>query len=142
MKMKKYINIMFVFVFLLLVGCSSSEGSDKSPLTGTEWILFEMDGIKYESSSGTNVTLSLVKLDTKISGKAPCNTYGGGYTKIKDKLSFWKVFTTEMACADMEKESAYYKLLEKVYKYQISGDKLYLIDFSGTVILRYKAQKS
>ncbi len=137
--MKIYITAIFAFVFMLLCGCSSSEGSDKSPLIGTEWIMFEMDGIKYESASGKDVTLSLVKLDTKISGKAPCNTYGGGYTKIKNKLSFWKVFTTEMACADMDKESAYYKLLEKVYAYQISGDKLYLFDFSGMVILRYKA---
>src|SRR5262245_35447478 len=100
MKMKKNFTVIFALLIILFCSCSSSEGSDKKPLTGTEWVLFEMDGVKYESAMSKDVTLSLVKLDTKIEGNAPCNTYGGGYTKIKNKLSFWKVFTTEMACAD------------------------------------------
>ena len=45
-----------------------------------------------------------------------------------------------MACAELEAESAYYKILPRVYAYQISGDKLYLFDSGGMVILRFKAK--
>lgn len=132
--------IAFLFM-MFLSGCSSSGSSgDKSPLTGTEWILFEMDGVKYESTSGKNVTLILDAAAKKMGGKAPCNTYGSAYTKSANKISFEDVFSTEMACAELEAESAYYRILPKVYAYQISGDKLYFFDSGGMVILRFKAK--
>ncbi len=132
--------IAFLFT-VFLSGCSSSGSSgDKSPLTGTEWILFEMDGVKYESASGKNVTMILDAAAKKMGGKAPCNTYGSVYTKSADKISFGNVFSTEMACAELEAESAYYKILPRVFAYQISGEKLYFFDSGGMVILRFKAK--
>lgn len=130
-----------LFTAALVMGCNSSESSgDKSPLTGTEWVLYEMDGVKYEPASGKSVTLKLDSKEKSVNGKAPCNTYGGPYTKSSNKLSFGNLFSTEMACDELDKENTYFKMMQKVFAYQISGDKLYLFDSTGMVILRFKAK--
>ncbi|HMQ78557.1 MAG TPA: META domain-containing protein [Ignavibacteria bacterium] len=133
--------VIAVLIVMLVYGCGSSGSSgDKSPLAGTEWVLFEMEGVKYEPASGKNVTMILDGTAKKMGGKAPCNTYGSVYTKSANKISFGNVFSTEMACAELDAESVYYKILPKVFAYQVSGDKLYFFDSGGMVILRFKAK--
>ncbi len=139
--MKYIFQVLMLFTAALVMGCNSSESSgDKSPLTGTEWVLYEMDGVKYEPASGKSVTLKLDSKEKNVNGKAPCNTYGGPYTKSSNKLSFGNLFSTEMACDELDKENTYFKMMQKVFAYQISGDKLYLFDSTGMVILRFKAK--
>jgi len=138
--MKYLAPIILAYVTILFYGCSSSGTLDNTPLTETEWIMFEMDGVKYEPSSGKNVTMIFDGTAKKMGGKAPCNTYGSTYTKSANKISFGNVFSTEMACGELEAESAYYKILPRVYAYQISGDKLYFFDSGGMVILRFKVK--
>ena len=137
--MKYLAPIILTYVIILFYGCNSSGSFDNTPLTGTEWSLIEMDGVMYEQGS-KNVTMIFDGTAKKIGGKAPCNTYGSAYTKSANKISFGNVFSTEMACAELETESAYYKILPRVYAYQISGDKLYFFDSGGMVILRFKAK--
>ncbi len=136
--MKTIILLFQIFTVILFYGCSTSDTSDGILLTGTEWVMFEMDGVKYENASGKNVTIMFDGKTKKMSGKAPCNTYGSTYVKKNNKLSFRNIFTTEMACGELDVESAYYKLLPKVFAYQISGDKLYLFDSGGMAIVRFK----
>jgi len=139
--MKYTFQVLIILISALITGCSSSDNSgDNSALTGTEWVLFEMDGVKYEPASGKSVTLKLDSKEKSIGGRAPCNTYGGPYTKSSNKLSFGNLFSTEMACDELDKETAYFKQMQKVFAYQISGDKLYLFDSTGMVILRFKAK--
>ena len=137
--MKYLVPIILTYVIILFYGCNSSGSFDNIPLTGTEWSLIEMDGVMYEQGS-KNVTMIFDGTAKKIGGKAQCNTYGSAYTKSANKISFGNVFSTEMACAELETESAYYKILPRVYAYQISGDKLYFFDSVGMVILRFKAK--
>ena len=139
----KYTFLVLMILFAALItGCSSSAGNgDKSPLTGTEWVLFEMDGEMFVPASGKNVTLRLDSDKKSVNGKAPCNTYGGPYTKSSNKISFGELYATEMACDELDKETIYFSQMRKVYAYQISGDKLYLFDSGGMVILRYKAKQ-
>jgi len=138
--MKYLAPIILTYVIILFYGCNSSGTLDNTPLTETEWIMFEMDGVKYEPSGSKNVTMIFDGTAKKMGGKAPCNTYGSTYTKSANKISFGNVFSTEMACGELEAESAYYKILPRVYAYQISGDKLYFFDSGGMVILRFKAK--
>lgn len=138
--MKTIVSVFLIFTVMLLGGCGSSKNSDDNSLTGTGWVMFEMDGNKYEPLTGKNITLKFDMSSKKISGNAPCNTYSSGYTKQDNKLSFGQVLSTEMACGEIETEYAYLKLLQKVFAYQISGDKLYLFDSGGMVILRFKGK--
>ncbi len=138
--MKYLAPILLACVIILFYGCNSSGTLDNTPLTGTEWLMFEMDGVKYEPASGKNVTLIFDGKEKNVGGKAPCNTYGGPYTKASNKLSFGGLFSTEMACDELTSEQMYFKLLATVFAYQISGDKLYLFDSGGMVILRFKVK--
>jgi heat shock protein HslJ len=136
----KYTFLVLMILFAALItGCSSSGNpGDKSPLTGTEWVLFEMDGEMFVPASGKNVTLRLDSDKKSVNGKAPCNTYGGPYTKSSNKISFGELYATEMACDELDKETIYFSQMRKVYAYQISGDKLYLFDSGGMVIFRFR----
>jgi len=139
--MRSLFALLFLIPVLVIIGCSSSESSvDNAPLTGTEWTLFEMNDIKYESAAGKNVTMKFDSKEKQINGKAPCNTYGGPYTKSSNKLSFGGLYSTEMACDELGKEQEYFSMLAKVFAYQVSGDKLYLFDSGGMVVARFKAK--
>jgi len=126
---------------IVIIGCSSSGSSiDNAPLTGIEWILFEMNETKYESVAGENVTMKFDGKEKQINGKALCNTYGGPYTKSSNKLSFSGLYSTEMACDELDKEQEYFSMLARVFAYRVSSDKLYLFDSGGMVIARFKAK--
>ena len=130
-----------VLCTLIFYGCSSSGSpGDKSSLTGTEWVMFEMKGIKYEPPGDEKVTITFDGTEKRIQGKAPCNTYGSTYEKSGNKLSIGSVFSTEMACDNLKTETDYYKLLTEVVSHRISGDKLYLFDSTNTIILRFRAK--
>lgn len=139
--MKTLCAAIAVFCVMFIYGCNSSGSSgDKSPLTGTEWVMFEMDGVKYEPVSGKNVTMIFDGTAKNVGGKAPCNTYGGPYTKSSNKLSFGSLYSTEMACDELKIEQEYFGMLAKVFVYRVSGDKLYLFDNGGMVIARFKSE--
>jgi len=138
--MKYLAPVILAYVSILFYGCSSSGTLDNTPLTETEWIMFEMDGVKNEPSSGKNVTLIFDGTARNVNGKAPCNTYGGPYTKDSGKLSFGGLYSTEMACDELKTEQEYFGMLAKTFAYRISGDKLYLFDSGGLVIARFKAK--
>ncbi len=138
--MKTIFSVFLIFTVILLIGCGSSKISDSDSFTGTEWVVFEMDGTKYQPVTGKDISLKFEGVSKNASGKAPCNTYSSGYTKHDNKLSFLQILSTEMACGELETESAYLKLLAKVFAYQISGDMLYFFDSGGMVILRFKVK--
>jgi heat shock protein HslJ len=138
--MRSFFALLLFISVSVFAGCSSSgSSSDNKPLTGTEWILFEMDGNIYEPADGKNVTMKFDGTEQNVNGKAPCNTYGGPYIKSSNKLYFGGLFSTEMACDELKSEQEYFKILGKVFSYRISGDKLYFFDNGGMVIARFRA---
>ncbi len=136
--MKTIFPLLLIFSAILIWGCSSSNNSGSSALTGTNWVMFEMDGNKYEPATGKALTLVFEKSSGQVNGDAPCNSYSSGYTKSGNKLSFGNILATEKACGELETETAYFKLLQRTFAYQISGDKLYLFDSGGMVIFRFR----
>jgi len=140
--MRSFFALLLFITVSVLTGCSSSgSSSDNKSLTGTEWVLFEMDGNKYEPAAGKNVTIKFDGTEQNVNGKAPCNTYGGPYIKSSNKLYFGGLFSTEMACDELRSEQEYFKILGKVFSYKISGNKLYFFDNGGMVIARFKANQ-
>lgn len=139
--MRSFIALLLLIPAIVIAGCSSSGSSvDNTPLTDTEWILFEMNDIKYESATGKNVTMKFDSKEKQINGKAPCNTYGGPYTKSSNKLSFGGLYSTEMACDELGKEQEYFSMLIKVSAYKISSGELSLFDPTGMVVARFKVK--
>lgn len=135
--MKTILLVLVIISGMLAAGCSSSSNSHSGSFKGTEWILYEMNGVKYGQG---NVTVVFSDSSNRAGGKAPCNNYSSEYTISGSKLTFGNIMSTEKACADMDSENIYYKILPGIVSYKITGEKLYLYDSSGTVKLRYKAK--
>ncbi len=133
--MKAILLVLVIISGMLAAGCSSSNNSDPGIFKGTDWILYEMNGVKYTQG---NVTVVFSDSSNRAGGKAPCNIYSTTYTLTGSKLKLGNVISTEKACADMESENIYYKILPGIVSYKMAGGKLLLYDSTGTVKLRFK----
>lgn len=140
MKTIYFIPLVALFlVSLVFNGCGTSKDTGKNAdLGGTEWVLFELDGVKYEPAAGKEITIKFDDTKMNAGGKSSCNTYGAGYQSKENKLTFTGVFSTKMACDDMEAEIKYLNVLPKTFAYQTTGNLLYFFDSGGMVILRFK----
>ena len=137
--MRTIIAVITVLTVIYLSGCVSSKtGIQNADLGGTEWVMFEMNGNKYEAAD--KVTIKFDDAGKKISGKAPCNNYGAGATVISNKVSFSELFSTKMMCDNINDEQTFFDTIKKVYAYQTANDMLYFFDSGGMVIFRFKTK--
>lgn len=124
----KYFALMSVFILAVsLTACGSNDsGTEEVQLDGTSWVL-----IAYRKTSpiaGTEPTLNFQ--DGQASGKASCNSYGGGYTVEGDRIQFDALFMTEMYCMEpegiMKQENTYLQMLGQAERYEIENGQLIL----------------
>lgn len=115
------------------------------PLVGTDWVLDSYSTGRDAISSvitGTTITAKFTD-DSKITGSAGCNHYGGEYLLDGANLSVSSLFSTLMYCTEpegvMEQEARYLGLFDSVSGYRIDGDRLDLLDEVGKVLLSYRA---
>jgi heat shock protein HslJ len=128
-----------LMVAALLAACRCSGAT---ALSNTAWEL--------ESLAGNDVlpgsTITLEFSSDEVSGSAGCNQYGGSYRAGADSLSISGVFSTMMACVGpegvMEQEQAYLAALRRAASYRISGDRLEILDGTGTQVLAFVAPGS
>jgi len=81
----------------------------------------------------SNVTLIIN--DSTFTGKAPCNNMGGHYTLKGTSIKFSDIYSTKMACSNLEQEAAFIKLMEEtVSAYSVSDSKLLLRDGSSNIV--------
>ncbi len=109
-------------------GASGGSGTDPAALEGTGWTLdrASVESLSSGAPSDASVTISFDK--GQASGRAACNSYGGGYQASDDgSLSFDTFALTMMACAEplMSLESAYMDALGNVTTFTV-GDSLVL----------------
>lgn len=133
--MKKWLFVLFGICLIRLLGCSS--GVESTSLKSTSWQLDSLAGLNIVPA-GKNVTLEF-NANTKISGFGGCNKYGGSYKTSGKNISFNNVYSTEMACDNMQVESTFYAALKKADSYNISGSKLMLYE-RGALLASFRAQ--
>jgi heat shock protein HslJ len=81
----------------------------------------------------------------RVSGSPGCNRIGGAYTLADGQLSFKPTMqSTMMACPEpqMQQEQAVGLAMTRVATYRLDGDKLELLDATGTLQLRLLRLKS
>lgn len=129
-----YTKAVVLIAFAASAGCTrSNDGSRDAasqPLpTGIEWRLVELDGTPAGLGAGARAaTLQLTADDTRATGFAGCNQFGGGYTSAVGDLRFTPLVATRMACdAGMELEQRYTAALETVRAYRLDSDTLSLL---------------
>jgi heat shock protein HslJ len=134
-------RILFFFAMLALLSCTpiattneSSQGNaDKSntskldaPITplktldGSAWRIVSINGIE-ASSFNSREPVILEFANGNAVGSSGCNSYGGLYLQIGDKLFFGRSIGTEMGCPG-EQEATLYRLLSGPVDMRLNSD--------------------
>lgn len=142
----KKITALFVLTLLTLSSCKTKQNqasASESPLKGTKWMLVEMMGKPITSSQdGKNIYVYLDANENRINGNSGCNGFGGNYELTEgNRIAFSKMMGTMMACADMETETQFLKLMQTVDNYNLNGNSLQLNKARMAPLLKFEAEK-
>ncbi|CAM3530730.1 hypothetical protein FSS13T_21030 [Flavobacterium saliperosum S13] len=142
----KKITALLVLTLLTLSGCKTKlnqQSATESPLKGTKWILVEMMGKPIPSSqNGKDIYVYLDTNEDRINGHSGCNGFGGNYELTDgNRIAFSKMMGTMMACADMETETQFLKLMQTVDNYNLNGNSLQLNRARMAPLLKFEAEK-
>ncbi|MER3497275.1 MAG: hypothetical protein C4308_00875 [Chitinophagaceae bacterium] len=75
------------------------------------------------------------KTDSSISGKGGCNSMSGRFTVKGTSIKFHIIVSTKMACANLDKENAFFRLLQStVSAYTVEGKTLLLRDGASNIL--------
>jgi heat shock protein HslJ len=140
MKTERILGILAIIVSLALSACSQVKQTT-NPLTGTSWLLVDLNG--QSILPDTMITLNFGA--EKISGTDGCNNFSTSYKVNGEKINIGKdVTSTMMACPDpvMQQASTYIAALTQSSSYEINGEQLTLVDSGGKTLATFKMQKS
>ena len=135
----KLINTLTIITWALvmLVACGTTSSN---PLDGTTWELYSIGS--YSPISGSKTTIHFE--DGQVSGLGGCNQYGGEYQINGNKLSFDKLYMTEMACMSpegiMDQEQRFLKALGDARSFEIMNGQLQISLSTGEVLTFVRAQ--
>lgn len=87
---------------------------------GIDWQLLAMDGVVVDSS----VTATLrIETDGSVTGKAPCNDYGGKISSVLPEFTLGPVRATRMACDKLAEERAFFDTLALMQRAAMDGER-------------------
>lgn len=134
-KFRNLLVMMIIFSFSL----AACQPQNSNSLEDTSWILVELNGQPALSTS--TVTLNL-NGDT-LTGNDGCNHFGGSYTSKGDSFSVGEdLMSTLMACEEalMTQASDFTSALRKASKYNLTDNRLHLLDENGNTLVIFSAQ--
>lgn len=105
-------------------------GSVPNNLVGTQWRLTALDGAPVPADVTTTLTFS----EEGINGNGGCNGYGSGVEATGTGITFTNVFSTMMACPNLDQEQAFFAALDKTRTYAITDGTLQLKNADGDVV--------
>ena len=109
-------------------------------LDGTSWQMTAFNnGRGAVQSALTDVKVTALFADGRISGSAGCNNYSASYEEDGAAIKIGPAISTMMACEQkiMQQESAYLKALAAATTWEIKGSELTLRNADGAVQARY-----
>ncbi|MBE0580575.1 META domain-containing protein [Devosia sp.] len=106
-----------------------ADGESLATLVGTSWRLTQLD----DESVAPAVTATLVISADSIGGNGGCNTYGGNIAATPTGIDITEVFSTLMACDNLEQEQAFLAALEAADAFAMAAGNLQLLE-NGTVL--------
>ena len=136
----KFLLLVFIAVAMMLTACGDFKTAGRVADLEGEWTLLTLNGASLLVDSTINIAFA----DEQVSGFSGCNSYGGSYTVKGSTLDFEELAVTAMACFKegvMAQEQAYTSALSNVTKFRVDGDRLELLDKSGTALLVYARQE-
>jgi heat shock protein HslJ len=117
----------------ILTSCFKDETVSGQTDGDVVWLLASIN----EATANARVTIAFPE-EGKIVGQAPCNRYFGDQTAPLPWFEVKMLGSTKMACPDLELESQYFELLQKMTTVEIIGDTLALRSDAGDVMVYKK----
>lgn len=132
--MKKLIFLSLVVTFF----SSCLEKMNTDQIKDTKWQLIEMPGSKLPTNEKATLNFNN-NLD--MSGKAFCNSYGGKFEVLDNKVSLKNIFSTKMYCQEVaQAETAYLNAFNQTNGAKIVDGKLYLLKDQKTLLVFSKSE--
>ena len=112
---------------LLLAACVSPAMSE-AEIEGVDWHLVGLEG------QAVGWTASLRFDGASVTGKAPCNGFGGVNAAKLPGISLGPLRATRMACPDLAAETAFFDALQAMQRAELDQGHLYLIGAEGRIM--------
>lgn len=129
----------FLLLCIALVGvggCNSSKNMAK--LSDVKWVLETFNGEKVKlTDPNTEMYIQFEDVEKRVNGRAACNRFFGNYEIDGNKLKFSPMGATRMACPDLQKETEFFQMLDKVESYNIKDNTLFFLA-KGEVVAAFK----
>lgn len=90
------------------------------------WQLRAIDGASYDA-----VAIMHLNTDGRISGRAPCNSFGGAVETNGAQFRVGPIRATRMACPDLRAEQAFFSALAEMTTLRTDGSALTLSNDAG-----------
>ena len=137
--MKTTLRNILILMMIATFALAACQPKLSTSLENTSWILVELYG--QPAISDTTITLNL-NGDT-LTGNDGCNHYGGSYTSKGDSFSIGEdLMGTLMACEEtiMTQASDFTSALLKASKFNITDNRLHLLDENGNSLAIFELQ--
>ncbi len=137
--MKTTFRNLLVIMLIATFTLAACQPKASASLEGTSWILVELNGKPVLSDTTTTLNFN----GDTITGNDGCNHYGGSYTSKGDAFSIGEdLMGTLMACEEtiMTQAGDYTSALRKASKYNISENRLQLLDENGNTLAIFETQ--
>ncbi|HMW66491.1 MAG TPA: META domain-containing protein [Chitinophagaceae bacterium] len=139
--MKSLIAFTTLFMSVFSSCCTTNQAKSNSqheaatPLYNTKWLLKKISKDGALQDVNTNAFIRFDKEKNSAGGNGSCNSFGST-TKIDGQsVNFSNTFSTKMFCHDVQSiEDSFFGLLEKVTRYEISGNQLKLFQDNAVVL--------
>lgn len=157
--MNSYCKLIIILLLQSFISCKSRQSKEAPTSTsdnpvkeipaiaaspvGKHWKLTELRGVKVEYVPGQSreMYMLLKEGDNILIGHGGCNTFSGKYTiKGQFSISFHDIISTEMACPNMNNESAFLQVLQQTDNYSMVGDTLFLHKAKMAPFARFEAE--
>lgn len=129
----KKIYFLILVVLMWLYGCKTASPAQTATETNTildaYWMLLSLEGESPQVPNNTRTAyLRLQESEKDVKGFSGCNNFFGKYELSGNTLTFSNLGSTRMMCPDMEQETKFMQVLERVSSYSIADRILTLYD--------------
>ncbi len=124
---------LFLFGLLFLItSCNRDLRSDRAQLMGNDWYLTELGGVPFDSLADVQEH-PFIQFDEEhgqVMGSAGCNSFSGGLRSDRSSydITFRRVISTKMACADMTVEQQFLQMLNTATAFTMDEGQLVLLN--------------
>ncbi|MBB6612434.1 META domain-containing protein [Pontibacter sp. Tf4] len=124
-----------LLLITVIAGCKTIRPAE--PAAGDEtivdayWMLLSLEGQSPQAPNNTREAyIRLQETENDLKGNTGCNTIFGKYELSGKSVRFRNIGATRMMCPDMEQETKFLQMLERVDSFEVAGEILTL--FAGS----------